>query len=157
MLLESSIQRTKSFGNSLKMSESANISLSGPYQDRKSLTLSINNTEASANNNGGLPTVVQCYSVSTGKVSTLLRSPSQSSISSIEVAEINHLSEFRNTMEHEHIAAITSVPQCVINKPTFETSALVDEAFDVENFKAHTSSSLSNWPLIYSSNDTTKR
>ena len=36
-----------------------------------------------------LTSLVQCYSVSTGKVSTLLRSPSQSSISSIEVAEIN--------------------------------------------------------------------
>ena len=53
--------------------------------------------------------VVQCYSVSTGKVSTLLRSPSQSSISSIEVAEINNLSEFTNNSKKGHqIRAIDS-------------------------------------------------
>ena len=54
--------------------------------------------------------VVQCYSVSTGKVSTLLRSPSQSSISSIEVAEINNMSEFMNnsTKGHQQIRAVES-------------------------------------------------
>ena len=36
--------------------------------------------------------LVQCYSVTTGKVSTIVKAPSFSSLSSIEVAEINHLS-----------------------------------------------------------------
>ena len=68
--------------------------------------------------------VVQCYSVSTGKVSTLLRSPSQSSISSIEVAEINNLSEFTNNSKKGHqIRAIdSSSPSFVKYDPIGETN-----------------------------------
>ena len=39
--------------------------------------------------NGDSNDLTQCYSVTTGKVSTLLKAPSCSSLSSIEVAEIN--------------------------------------------------------------------
>ena len=154
MLLESSIKRTKSIGNSLKISESADITFSESHRDGKSRTMSTLGSEASANISAAFPTVVQCYSVSTGKVSTLLRSPSQSSISSIEVAEINHLSEFRNTIEQEQIAAHNSVPRCSIDRPTFVTAALVGEVFDVEKSN---SSSLAEGSLICISNDCTKR
>ena len=75
-------------------------------------------------NNLSSKSVVQCYSVSTGKVSTLLRSPSQSSISSIEVAEINNLSEFTNNSKKGHqIRAIdSSSPSFVKYDPIGETN-----------------------------------
>ena len=42
------------------------------------------------NNGGDCNDLTQCYSVTTGKVSTLVKAPSFSSLSSIEVAEINN-------------------------------------------------------------------
>ena len=78
--------------------------------------------------------VVQCYSVSTGKVSTLLRSPSQSSISSIEVAEINNLSEFTNTSKKGHqIRAIdSSSPSFVKFDPIGEKPVLFSAISEVK-------------------------
>ena len=50
--------------------------------------------------------LVQCYSVTTGKVSTIVKAPSFSSLSSIEVAEINHLSI------HQDDQANKAQPEC---------------------------------------------
>lgn len=85
-------------------------------------------------NDSASRSVVQCYSVSTGKVSTLLRSPSQSSISSIEVAEINNLSEFTNTSKKGHqIRAIdSSSPSFVKFDPIGEKPVLFSAISEVK-------------------------
>ena len=46
--------------------------------------------------------LTQCYSVTTGRVSTLVRSPSFSSLSSIEVAEINNSNGFSSNAPNAH-------------------------------------------------------
>ena len=75
--------------------------------------------------------LVQCYSVSTGKVSTLLRSPSQSSISSIEVAEINNLSEFMNNSK-SHTLDSSSPSSVKFNPIGDEKSVLFTEISEVK-------------------------
>ena len=158
MLLGSSINRPKvNNNNALKMSGSTNTTFLEPQQYKQNRTIYTNSTYPSADSSTGLPSVIQCYSVSTGKVSTLLRSPSQSSISSIEVAEINHLSEFRNTSNPDRITAIDSLSRYVINQPTCEKSSLLSDALDVEHHELSPSSNVKKWPLICIQNELKKR
>ena len=109
------------------MSTSWNNRYFGEPPNQNDGTLSTSYNEACSYNNPTTKSVVQCYSVSTGKVSTLLRSPSQSSISSIEVAEINHLSEqfMNNNEKGQQIRAInSSSPSFVIYDPIGEKPVL---------------------------------
>lgn len=134
MLLELCSQ--KPFGSALKMSTSSNTSrYYGEHLNQNNGTLSTSYNEACSYDNPAPKSVVQCYSVSTGKVSTLLRSPSQSSISSIEVAEINHLSEFmNNSKKGQHIRAInSSSPSFVICDPIGEKPVLFSAIPEVKH------------------------
>ena len=144
MLLELSVQRP--FVSASKMSTSFNSRYSGGKNlnpNDETLTNSYN--ESYSYNNTPPRSVVQCYSVSTGKVSTLLRSPSQSSISSIEVAEINHLSEQfmnKNEKEGQQIRAInSSSPSFVIyDDPIGEKPVLFSAIPEVKQEEVLTSS-----------------
>ena len=60
-------------------------------ETRESVRRYFKNSQLGGGNHSEL-NLVQCYSVTTGKVSTIVKAPSFSSLSSIEVAEINHLS-----------------------------------------------------------------
>lgn len=135
MLVEFSNHRP--YGNNdLKMSTSSNSHYCNERSKNK-ITEELQNSCYNSNgfyNNSASKSVVQCYSVSTGKVSTLLRSPSQSSISSIEVAEINNLSEFTNTSKKGHqIRAIdSSSPSFVKFDPIGEKPVLFSAISEVK-------------------------
>ena len=142
MLLEFSNHRPYG-SNALKMSTSSNSHYCNERSNnkideelRRELD-ELHNSRYNSNgfyNNSASKSVVQCYSVSTGKVSTLLRSPSQSSISSIEVAEINNLSEFTNTSKKGHqIRAIdSSSPSFVKFDPIGEKPVLFSAISEVK-------------------------
>ena len=61
-------------------------------ETRESVRRYFKNSQLGGGGNHSELNLVQCYSVTTGKVSTIVKAPSFSSLSSIEVAEINHLS-----------------------------------------------------------------
>lgn len=67
---------------------------------------------------GSVQDLVQCYSVTTGKVSTIARAPSFSSLSSIEVAEINHLVNSAAT-GHDFIEEECVVKESVVKNLNF--------------------------------------
>ena len=139
MLLEYSNHRPYS-NTALKMSSSSNShycnerSINKNDEEELHNNSCYNNSNGFYNNSAESKSVVQCYSVSTGKVSTLLRSPSQSSISSIEVAEINNLSEFTNTSKKGHqIRAIdSSSPSFVKFDPIGEKPVLFSAISEVK-------------------------
>ena len=135
MLLEYSNHRPYS-NTALKMSSSSNSHYCNERSNNKN-DEELHNSCYNSNgfySNSESKSVVQCYSVSTGKVSTLLRSPSQSSISSIEVAEINNLSEFTNTSKKGHqIRAIdSSSPSFVKFDPIGEKPVLFSAISEVK-------------------------
>ena len=108
MLLELSAHRP--LGSSSKMFVPFHRRYSAELPNQNGGPLSTSYDESYSYRNNPVPkSVVQCYSVSTGKVSTLLRSPSQSSISSIEVAEINHLSEFMNSNKKDQQQQVRAI------------------------------------------------
>ena len=94
--------------------------------------------------------LVQCYSVSTGKVSTLLRSPSQSSISSIEVAEINNLSEFMNNSKSHTLD--TSSPSSVKFNPIGDEKSVLFTAISEVKVEETAKLSMTCGPVNRSNN-----